>query len=208
MSQLSDSDRHFVLSHPLLIATHNTGKAGEIIQVLAQNPQLTLKTPHEYELQAPDEPFDTFEENAALKAQLAAKQSGVPALADDSGLVIPSLNGAPGVATADWFTNDQGQRCFETGLRRLNTALEGKSRSAHMVCTLALALPSGSCFFFSGELKGEVLAQPRSGGGFGFDPIFYLPKEGCTLSELTPQQRAQLSARTAASKKLLSALAK
>lgn len=191
---------------PILIASHNIGKADEIIKQIEKLKALTIKRASDFNLVAPDEPYDTFKENASWKARYAMKQTGLASLADDSGMVIPSLGGAPGIHTADWFTNKEGKRCFETGLARLNTALARKDRTAYLVATLALVFPNQNCYFFEYELKGTVLEKPVGNGGFGFDPIFQPEHSDKTFAEMNQTEREALSPRAQAARKLYTLL--
>lgn len=188
---------------PLLVATHNKGKAAEIINQLKKCPTLVIKTIDDFALQSPQEPYQTFKENAAWKARYAMEHTGLITLADDSGLAVPALDGQPGVATADWFTHpNTGQRCFDTGLQRLNMALKGKDRTAYLIATLALAFPSGDCYFFEHQIDGQLLAQPQGEGGFGFDPLFKPQGYEITFAQMPAQLRASLSPRARAAQKI------
>lgn len=192
---------------PLLIATHNAGKVKEIIREIEKVKGLIIKCASDFHLIGPDEPYETFKENAAWKAHYAMKQTGLVTLADDSGMVIPSLGGAPGIHTADWFTNKKGERCFETGLARLNTALSGKDRTAFLVATLAVVFPNQHSYFFEHQIKGTVLARPKGDEGFGFDPIFQPEHCDKTFAQMSQEQRKELSPRAQAARKLYLLLA-
>jgi XTP/dITP diphosphohydrolase len=185
----------------LLVATHNTGKAAEIIAQLKRAiPK--IQTPLDYHLQSPEEPYESFSENALCKALYAMEQTGMPALADDSGLILPALEGAPGVHTAEWFTNSLGERCFHSGFDRLNKALTAKPRQAELRAVLALIFPDKRYYFFEKSLQGVILEAPRGSDGFGFDPIFQPLGETRTLAEMSRADRAQLSPRAQAAKEL------
>lgn len=204
---MTNNDFITLKTNPLLIASHNIGKAGEIIKQIEKVKNLIIKRASDFNLIAPDEPYDTFRENAAWKARYGMQQTGLITLADDSGMVIPSLNGAPGIHTADWFTNNKGERCFETGLERLNTALAGKDRTAYLVATLALVFPNNNCYFFEYQLQGTVLEKPKGSDGFGFDPIFQPQGYWETFAQMSPAQREKLSPRAQAARQLYEVLA-
>lgn len=200
-------DKEFLRHNPLLIASHNKGKAGEIMRQLQKISGLAIVTPDDVLLSSPEEPYQTFRENAACKAQNALETTNLACVADDSGLVIPALDGAPGVHTADWFTNTQGQRCFETGFERLSRALEGKTdRTAVLVATLAVFFPSGRHYFFEAELQGVLLTEPVKGRGYGFDPIFQPQGSPFPLSAMSDEQRATLSPRAQAAAQICASL--
>jgi XTP/dITP diphosphohydrolase len=162
----------------------------------------------ELELAEPEEAGTTFAENAALKAHAAAKASGLPALADDSGLVVPALGGAPGIHSARWAgpARDFGHAMAEVE-RKLNAlGAAGDQRRAHFVCALALAWPDGHAEIFEGEVHGHLVWPPRGARGFGYDPVF-LPNGGKeTFGEMAPEAKHAISHRARAFAKLVAAL--
>lgn len=179
----------------LILATHNPGKLREIRAVLAPL-HLSLLSPAELGLQltVPEEGL-TYRENAARKALAYAQASGLPALADDSGLEVDALQGAPGVRSArlaPWPGATDADR------RRLLLArLQAHPRPWHACfrCVVAVATPDGNVRFAEGICRGEIIPQERGQQGFGYDPIFLLPALGRTMAELSPQEKNRLSHR-------------
>jgi XTP/dITP diphosphohydrolase len=165
-------------------------------------------------LAEPEETGTTFAENALLKAHASAKASGFPALADDSGLCVAALGGAPGVYTADWAEKQP----FESGPGRdwymAMGKVEGKlaelgrevDRSAYFVCTLALAWPDGHSELFEGRVNGSLTWPPRGRLGFGYDPVFVPEGRAQTFAELDPAEKHAMSHRADAFAKLVGAL--
>src|ERR1700730_17525532 len=152
----------------LVIASHNQGKVEEISALLmpfwiAALSAASLGIPE------PEETGATFEENAALKAYAAAEASGLPALADDSGLVVPALGGAPGIYSARWAGPAKD---FRIAMERVQRELGDGDRAAHFVAVLALACPDGHSELFRGEVPGTLTWPPRGDRGFGYDPMF------------------------------------
>ena len=163
----------------IVIATHNSGKLREIGELLAPL-GIGGVSAAELGLPEPEETGATFAENAMLKATPAAKATGVPALADDSGLCVDALDGAPGIHSARWA----GQaRDFGAAMARIDALLRASGRldpaqrGASFVCVLALAWPDGRVVTFEGKVAGEIVWPPRGDNGFGYDPIF-LPEGG------------------------------
>src|SRR5215204_2920123 len=152
----------------LVVASHNPGKVAEIEALLAPYGVATVGAAA-LGLPEPLETGSTFEENAALKARAAADASGLIALADDSGLVVPALGGAPGIYSARWAGPGKD---FRVAIERVRRELGDKDRSAHFVAVLALAWPDGEIATFRGEVYGRLVWPPRGERGFGYDPIF------------------------------------
>ena len=172
----------------LIVATGNPGKLKEMQEYLIGLPwQLELK-PKELEI---EETGTTFKENAALKASSTAKVMGEWAIADDSGLAVDVLNGAPGLYSARYGKTD------EERINRLLRELEGKdNRQAQFVCAIAIARPDGSIGFQTeGICPGEILHSPQGSGGFGYDPIFYVPSQQQTFAEMLPEVKNKISHR-------------
>ncbi len=186
----------------LVVATHNRGKLKEIEELLAP---LGLATAGAAALglPEPEETGTTFEENAALKARAAAQASGLPALADDSGLVVPALGGAPGIYSARWAgpTKD-----FTVAMKQVEAQLRGESdRRAAFVAVLALGWPDGAVETFRGEAHGSLVWPPRGDKGFGYDPIF-VPEGGTlTFGEMAPADKHKISHRARAFEKFRAA---
>jgi XTP/dITP diphosphohydrolase len=184
--------------HPrILIATNNPGKRRNFQQLLADLP-LHLVTPAELSLALHvDENGATYRENAALKAAAFSKASGLPALADDSGLEVESLGGAPGIRSARYAPKpgaSDADRCAY-----LLAQLVGRPRPwpARFCCAIAVALPHGEMFFGWGTCPGEIVPVARGEAGFGYDPIFELP-DGRTMAELQEAEKNRLSHRARA----------
>ena len=153
----------------LVLATHNAGKAAEIAALLKDYVP-TFTTAAALNLIEPDETETTFIGNASLKAVVAAMASGIPALADDSGLAVTALNGAPGIYSARWAGPDKN---FATALARVERELGTfTDRSATFVCALALAWPDGHVETVEGRVDGTLIFPARGEHGFGYDPIF------------------------------------
>jgi XTP/dITP diphosphohydrolase len=148
----------------------------------------------------PEETGDSFEANAALKAGAAAQASGLPALADDSGLVVPALGGAPGIYSARWAgpTKD-----FRIAMERVHRELDEQDRSALFVAVLALAWPDGDLELFRGEVAGALVWPPRGERGFGYDPMFVPEGRTETFGETEPAQKHRISHRARAFAKLV-----
>lgn len=185
----------------LVIASHNPGKVVEIAALLAPYRVETIGA-GALGLAEPEETETTFEGNAALKAYAAAKASGVPSLADDSGLVVPALGGAPGIYSARWAgpTKD-----FRVAMERVQRELGDKDRSAHFVAVLALAWPDGETGLFRGEVYGRLTRPPRGARGFGYDPIFIPDGSDQTFGEIDPDLKHRISHRARAFAKLVAA---
>ncbi len=186
----------------LVIATHNQGKLAEMADLLRPY-AIDVVSAGALGLPEPEETGASFEENAALKARAAAEASGKPALADDSGLVVPALGGAPGIYSARWADEHKD---FRPAMARVERELQRKrDRRAFFVAVLALAWPDGHIERFRGEVHGSVTFPPRGTRGFGYDPIFLPEGESETFGELAPEARMRVSHRTVAFKKLAAA---
>jgi XTP/dITP diphosphohydrolase len=186
----------------LVIASHNSGKVREIAALLAPL-QVSVVSAAELGLPEPEETEATFVGNAALKARAAAVASGLPCLADDSGLEVFALDGAPGVVSARWAGPNKD---FGLAMERVHRELEavrGAERGARFVCVLALADPSGAVQTFEGEVRGEIVWPPRGSHGFGYDPIFVATGRTITFGEMDPAEKHRISHRADAFAKLL-----
>ena len=183
----------------LVIASHNEGKVEEISELLAPFgiqavPAAALGIPE------PEETGDSFETNAALKAMAAAEASGLPAIADDSGLVVPALGGAPGIYSARWAGPAKD---FRVAMARVQRELDDRDRSATFVAVLVLAWPDGEIELFRGDVAGRLVWPPRGERGFGYDPIF-VPEGGAeTFGEMEPAEKHKISHRACAFAKLV-----
>jgi XTP/dITP diphosphohydrolase len=186
----------------LVIATHNRGKLAEMEDLLRPY-NIAAVSAGDLGLPEPDEIGATFEENAQLKARASATASALPALADDSGLVVSALNGAPGIYSARWAGAGKD---FGLAMQRVERELEGKTDCrAYFVAVLALAWPDGHTESFRGEVHGSVVFPPRGTRGFGYDPIFLPEGKTQTFGELDPTARMALSHRTVAFRQLAAA---
>ena len=191
----------------LLVATHNRGKLEEIADLLAPF-DVTVIGAADLDLAEPEETETTFVGNARLKAHAAAKASGLVALADDSGLSVDALGGAPGVFTADWATIATG-RDFAVGMTRVWHELEAirasEPRLAQFRCTLVLAGPDGQDLVFEGVSPGRLVWPGRGAQGHGFDPIFQPDGHDITFGEMDRWEKNRLSHRADAFAKLVAA---
>lgn len=192
----------------LLLATHNAGKLDEFRQLLAPlGVQVTGAA--ELGLPEPEETGTTFVENARIKARAAQVATGMAALADDSGLEVDGLDGAPGVYTADW-AEGPGGRDFLRAMTRVHDALAARGAArpwtGRFRCTLVLAAPDGSERVFEGTVEGELVWPIRGALGHGFDPMF-VPEGGpLTFAEMTPAQKNAISHRGRALAAFLAAM--
>lgn len=186
----------------LVLASHNAGKLAELRAALSPL-GIAVVSAGEAGLDAPEETGTTFEENAILKAKAAAAQTGLPALADDSGLAVDGLGGAPGVYSARWAGPDGDHR---PAMARIEEELDGRDPAARFVCVLALAWPDGHVETTRGEVAGRVLFPPRGEGGFGYDPIFEPQGEDRRFAEMTREEKAGMSHRGRALAALLHAV--
>ena len=182
----------------LVVATHNRGKAGEIRAMLAPY-GVEIVSAADLGLPAPEETGTTFEENATLKALAASKASGLPALADDSGLSVHALDHQPGVYTADWEgpTRDAmvGMRRIQDELAARNVPTTDAARVATFHCVLALAWPDEHVELFHGTLDGAIVWPPRGSGGHGYDPCFQPVGETRTTAEMSDAEKNAISHR-------------
>jgi XTP/dITP diphosphohydrolase len=186
--------RSWTRSKSLVVASHNPGKIAEIEELLAPYGIATLGA-GALGLAEPEETGQTFEANAALKARLAAAASGLVALADDSGLVVPALGGAPGIYSARWAGPGKD---FSVAMARVERELGDNERRAYFVAVLALAWPDGEEALFRGEAHGHLEFPPRGTRGFGYDPIFVADGYRETFGEMDPAVKHQISHRARA----------
>ena len=189
----------------LIIASHNKGKVREIADLLAPF-GLDVISAGELNLPEPEETGLTYIENAELKALAAAKAANLPALADDSGLSVNALGGAPGIYSARWAGPDKD---FDHAMRRVADALllSGTTdRTAEFVCALTLAWPDGHTLSFEGRVAGTIVWPARGDKGFGYDPIFVPTGHTITFGEMDPDKKHAMSHRAVAFDKLVSHL--
>ena len=205
----------------LVIASHNQGKVREIRDLLGPY-GIEPVSAAELDLPEPDEIGVDFIENADLKARQAADLSGLPALADDSGLCVEALGGRPGIFSARWAYSDlsvppegdagelQGTRDFGLAMRRVWDEIEAlgpdASRNAWFVCALALVWPDGQAEWFEGRVDGTLVWPPRGDKGFGYDPMFVPAGRDVTFGEMDPGEKHRISHRADAFRKLVERL--
>lgn len=206
----------------IVIASHNQGKVREIAELLGPY-GIEPVSAAELGLPEPDEIGATFIDNADLKARAAADLTGLPALADDSGLCVEALGDRPGIFSARWaLAGDprvppeggpgevQGERDFGLAMRRVQESIEAAgpdaSRNAHFVCALALCWPDGHSEWFEGRVDGTLVWPPRGDRGFGYDPMFVPTGRDLTFGEMDPAEKHAISHRADAFRKLVDAL--
>lgn len=193
----------------LVIATHNAGKLREIRELLAPYGIECLGAA-ELDLPEPEETGNTFVDNAELKARQAADLSGLPALADDSGLSVDALHGNPGIFSARWAEDEAGNRDFLRAMERVWREVEAAGpdagHDAHFTCALSIAWPDGNIESFEGKVFGTLTWPPRGDRGFGYDPMFVATGMDRTFGEIDPEQKHAISHRAEAFRKLTAAL--
>lgn len=191
----------------LVIATHNAGKLREIQELMAPF-GIECVGAAELGLPEPEEIGTTFVDNADLKARQAADLSGLPALADDSGLAVDALGGRPGIHSARWAEDEAGNRDWMRAMERVAREVEAAGpeagHDAHFVCALALAWPEdGQAESFEGKVYGTLVWPPRGQRGFGYDPMFVPAGGEQTFGEMEPEQKHAISHRADAFAKLV-----
>jgi XTP/dITP diphosphohydrolase len=186
----------------LVIASHNPGKVREIGNLVAPY-RIAVISAGQLGLPEPEETGTTFEANAELKARAAAQAAHLPALADDSGLVVPALNGDPGIYSARWAGP---KKDFALAMRKVEDGLAGQSdRRAYFVAVLSLTWPDGHRETFRGEVHGTLTWPPRGTKGFGYDPMFVPEGATQTFGEMDPAAKHEISHRAVAFRKLIDA---
>ena len=186
--------RHRRLTGRVVVATHNAGKLREMRELLAGY-GIEAVSAGELGLAEPSETGQSFAENARIKAGAAADASGLPALADDSGLAVDALGGAPGIHSARWAG---AGRDFAAAMRKVEDALraagaaEPPRRRAHFVSALCVAWPDGHVEEFEGRVDGTLVWPPRGGSGFGYDPVFLPDGHSRTFGEMTSEEKHSL----------------
>ena len=178
----------------IVVASHNAGKLRELADLLGPF-GLEAKSAKEFGLPEPEETGTTFEENALIKALAAAEATGLPALSDDSGLVVDALGGQPGVYTANWAELPDGTRDFAMAMQRTELALQEvganapAQRTGRFVAVICLAWPDGHHEFFRGEAEGTLVWPPRGDLGFGYDPVFQPQGHERTFGEMPAAEK-------------------
>lgn len=194
----------------LVIATHNPGKLREIAELM-EPLGIECVGAAELELPEPEEIGTSFADNADLKAREAADLSGLPALADDSGLCVDALHGRPGIHSARWAEDEAGNRDWMRAMRKVwdevENAGEEAGRDAHFACALAVAWPNdGQAETFEGRVDGTLTWPPRGDKGFGYDPIFVPAGHDVTFGQMEPAEKHRMSHRAEAFRKFVTAL--
>ena len=182
----------------LVIATHNHKKAGEMVEILSAGfPDLEIKTLTDYDgAPEPEETGTTYADNATIKSSSAAKFTGEWSLADDAGLEIDALEGAPGLHSKRFEGEDTPFPEKMARILELLCDVPEQKRTARFRCCIALTQPASlSTQLFEATCEGLIAQQPSGKGGFGYDPIFYLPQLGCTMADLTTDQKHAISHR-------------
>ncbi|MBR9825108.1 MAG: RdgB/HAM1 family non-canonical purine NTP pyrophosphatase [Alphaproteobacteria bacterium] len=175
-----------------VLASHNAGKIKELKDLLERR-DVSLLSASDLSLPEPDETEPTFEGNAALKAEAAAKAVEKVCLADDSGLSVDALDGAPGIYSARWAGEP---RDFQRAMQRVHDALgASRDRTARFVCVIAVAKPGSKTRLYRGEVEGEIVWPPRGEAGFGYDPIFQPKGYDRTFAQMSMEEKRALSHR-------------
>lgn len=191
----------------LLLASHNKGKLSEIADLLSPL-GISVIPAAERGVEEPEETGQSFAENARLKSLHSARETGLPALSDDSGLSIDALDGAPGIYSARWAGPEKD---FSSAMEKIHRELQAKNITerawrAQFVCVLSLAWPEGTTREFEGHVYGKLVWPPRGGQGFGYDPMFMPEGHSRTFGEMTLAEKHAISHRAAAFKKFVAAL--
>lgn len=181
----------------LVVASHNPKKAGEMVQILGDRfPELEIITLADYPgSPEPEETGSNYAENAALKAESACAFTGEWCIGDDAGLEVDAMNGEPGMYSKRFAGEDTPfDQKMAIILNRLADTPDSE-RGARFRCWVALARPGCQTELFEGVCEGQIARKPSGSGGFGYDPIFWLPELGCTMAELSAEQKHQISHR-------------
>lgn len=187
----------------LLIATHNPGKIKEFREMLAPK-GIEVVSAADYDLPEPVEDGDTFSANALIKAHAASKATGIPALADDSGLCVTALNDQPGVLSARWAGPNKD---FNMAMERIHDGIKSQSDwSAYFIAVLVMSVPDQGIRMFEGQCDGEIVWPPRGEGGFGYDPIFQPYGYTETFAEMGKEEKNKISHRAKALNEFLEAI--
>ena len=191
----------------IVLASNNQNKLREMKAILSPLGWEILSQSEAGVHVEPEENGVTFEENSYIKAQTVMEAAGLPAIADDSGIEVDALGGEPGVYSARYG----GDACADDKARNrlliqnMNAVPEGK-RTSRFVSVITMVSPDKTVVSARGELEGEILRQEQGEGGFGYDPLFYIPTEGCTMAELTAQRKNEISHRAVALQKFVEQL--
>ena len=181
------------MERKFVLATHNPGKLKEMTAILSDL-GIQVVSPADVGITVDvEETGATFEENAMLKARAICEASGLPAIADDSGLCVDALNGGPGVYSARYG----GEGLDDRGRYQLllNSMRGQTTRAAHFACAIACAFPNGDTLTAEGRCDGAIAFAPMGEGGFGYDPVFLVPEKGKTFGQLTAEEKSAISHR-------------
>ncbi len=192
----------------LLLATNNPGKVNEYRSLLKGIPLQLVSLADVGITTVVDEVGESLEENARLKATILAAESGLLALADDSGLEVDALNGEPGRLSARYAGEGASDRDRINYLLSRMKDVPPEKRSARFRCVISVATPAGDVGICTGECRGFITLEPKGEHGFGYDPVFYLPEFGKTMAELPPELKNQISHRAKAAQKVYRLLKK
>jgi XTP/dITP diphosphohydrolase len=193
------------MTQSLVLASNNAGKLAEFAQLLAPL-GFEIKSQRELDIPEAEEPFGTFVENALAKARHASQSSGLPALADDSGICVPALGGAPGVQSARYAGEPRSDAANNAKLVRDIAAHADKSAYYYCVLVMVRHADDPQPIIADGVWHGQLIEQPRGQGGFGYDPYFFLPSLGKTAAELSAEEKNNLSHRGQALRALINKL--
>lgn len=191
----------------LVVATRNAGKLKEIRRLLEAQNVVILGLDQFPELPEVVEDGDTFAANATKKAEAVARATGLPCLADDSGLTVAALDGRPGVHSARFSGEEASDGSNNRKLLDLMVSIPEGQRQAAFCCVMALCLPGKPTRLFEGRVEGQILNEARGAGGFGYDPLFWLPEFNCSMAELSLDIKNRISHRGQALRQIVEFLA-
>ena len=182
-----------ILERPLVLATRNEGKISEFKELIAGF-GIDIKSLKDFgPIPLVEEDGATFEDNAYKKASFTAKVLGIPALADDSGLMVGALGGMPGVRSARY--GGEGATDRENNHKLLEVMKDVEDRDASFMCIIAIAVPAGPALIYEGKCDGHITREPMGENGFGYDPLFYFPPLKKTFAQMGPEEKNQVSHR-------------
>lgn len=187
----------------IILSTQNKGKIRELQELLGDEDIEVLSLQDIKDWEDVEENGETFAENAALKAKAAVSKTGLIALADDSGLEVDALNGAPGVYSARFAGEPKDDERNNDKLLQLLETVPDEQRGARFRCALVVATPDGKEFLTEGTVEGQIMTQRRGSDGFGYDPLFFVPEYSRTMAELTLTEKNKLSHRAQAFRKAI-----
>ena len=192
----------------LVVATRNLGKLKEIRRLLETQGVVVVGLEQFPELADVEEDGDSFAANAAKKAEEVARATGLPCLADDSGLTVTALDGRPGIYSARFSGEDATDSSNNRKLLEVMATIPENARQAAFCCVMALCLPGQTTRLFEGRIEGQILNERQGSGGFGYDPLFWLPEFSCTMAELSLDVKNRISHRGQALRQVVEFLAR